>query len=206
VTTTPPHRSDVVGVVLAGGAGSRIGGAKATVLLGGRPLLAWPLTALTSVLGRVAVVTKADVELPDLGPTVQRWNEPDLPRHPITGIIEALQRARGASVFVCAVDLPLVDADLIRRLLRVDDDGALAVVAASAHPQTSERRLQPLLARYAPAALAPLAAAPSNARLTESVWSLDPVVVDVPVAQLLNVNDAGDLEAAERALRATRDA
>jgi len=48
----------VIGAVLAGGAGRRLGGSKATVQLGGRPLLAYALGALRGALehGRGAVV------------------------------------------------------------------------------------------------------------------------------------------------------
>ncbi|MBK5220825.1 MAG: NTP transferase domain-containing protein, partial [Thermoleophilia bacterium] len=45
----------VLGAVLAGGSGSRIGGAKATVELAGRPLIAYPLAALEAA-GVEAVV------------------------------------------------------------------------------------------------------------------------------------------------------
>jgi len=55
-----------VGVVLAGGAGRRIGGDKATVELAGRPLLLYPLAAVRAVLRDVAVVAKRVTALPPL--------------------------------------------------------------------------------------------------------------------------------------------
>ena len=108
---------DVVGAVLAGGAGSRLGGSKAAALLAGRPLLSYPLAALRAAVGEVAVVAKADTELPAVGYGVLIWREPDEPRHPLAGIVEALRRAEGRPVVVLACDLPFVTAELVRELV-----------------------------------------------------------------------------------------
>src|SRR5439155_10908431 len=65
-----------VGVVLAGGAGRRMGGAKATALLAGRPLVAWAVEALRAGgLDEVAVAAKASTVLPALDVPV--WLEPE---------------------------------------------------------------------------------------------------------------------------------
>ncbi len=192
---TPLRPREPVGALLAGGAGRRLGGAKACVALAGQPLLAWPLAALSGALTRVAVVAKADSELPSLPAAVERWEEPALPRHPIVGIIEALRRADGVAVIVCAVDLPLVDAALISALAAADAGGAPAVIAAA-----PDHRPQPLLARYEPAALPLLVAAPEDAPLTATVLALVPALLQVPAAALLNVNDERDLRVAERLL------
>src|SRR5207302_6989084 len=99
-----PRRAPI-GVILAGGSGRRIGGSKAIVKLRGRAMIEYPLEALASVLGEVAVIAKPDTELPSLsGITV--WIEPALPRHPAVGITHALALASGRSVLVCACDLP----------------------------------------------------------------------------------------------------
>jgi molybdopterin-guanine dinucleotide biosynthesis protein A len=158
-----------IGVVLAGGAGRRMGGGKATVCLHDRPLLAYPVAALQVVLPEVVVVAKRDTELPPL-PGVPIWTEPDEPRHSLTGIVHALAQADGRAVLVCAGDLPFATPALVRTLVRTDAGGAPAVV-----PRTA-RGLQPLLARFEPAALAPLSAAlrPPSAPLGETVEALAP--------------------------------
>ena len=62
-----------------GGLGRRIGGSKATVMLGDRPLISYPLEALAgSALGEVAIIAKAETELPSL-PGVSVWIEPRRP-------------------------------------------------------------------------------------------------------------------------------
>jgi molybdenum cofactor guanylyltransferase len=181
------------GVVLAGGLGRRIGAPKATAPLGGRPLIAYPLAALKEVCDQVVVVAKRDTELPvDL----ERWDEPDEPRHPIAGLRHALERA-GAPIIVCAADMPFVSKDALQAIASSLGDAAAAVARA-------DDLLQPLLAAYAPQALAALVAAPADEPLRRSVESLDPVVVDVQAAAVFNVNTPEDLAEAERRLRRER--
>jgi molybdenum cofactor guanylyltransferase len=182
----------VIGALLAGGSGSRLGhGSKAAAQLGGRPLAAYPAEALGAVCELVAVVCKRDTELPDL-PGTERWDEPDEPRHPRTGIVHALVSA-GGPVLVCAVDMPFVTADACRTLLQ----GAGATPAVVA---TAEGVLQPTLGLYAPAALDVLRAAPADAPLTRTVEALDPVRVALPAALVRSVNTPEDLAEAEALL------
>ena len=95
-------RRGAIGVVLAGGAGRRIGGDKATVELEGRPLLHYPLSVLRAVLDEVAVVAKQSTVLPGLDVEIAIWLEPEEPRHPLAGIVHALRCARGRPVVVVA--------------------------------------------------------------------------------------------------------
>jgi molybdopterin-guanine dinucleotide biosynthesis protein A len=177
-----------VGVVLAGGLGRRLGGDKAIVELEGRPLLLYPLEALHEVCDEVTVVAKRDTMLPPLGGMAGLWIEPDLPRHPLAGVIHALHLAAGRPVLVVAVDLPCIDGDTLRLIAGTDPDGAAAVV-----PRV-HGRLQPLCALYAPAALAGLAAFDPGARMTDVVEALGVREVAPPDPDsFLNVNRPEDL-------------
>jgi molybdopterin-guanine dinucleotide biosynthesis protein A len=195
---TMDETRDPIGVVLAGGAGRRIGGAKAIVELHGMPLVHYPLRALQAVLAEVVVVAKQATDLPPL-PGVPVWIEPAEPRHPLAGIVHALASTGAAAgldgpareILVSAGDLPFVTPALVARIARADAHGAPAVV-----PRVGGR-LQPLLARYAPAACAPLAAAlacdppPS---LTDAVVALRPHVVELDdELPFFNVNAPEDL-------------
>lgn len=179
--------------MLAGGAGRRLGGgSKAAVTIGDRPLVSYPIAALASVCDRVAVVCKPDTELPE-PLEAERWDEPAEPRHPLTGIVHALERADGP-VLVCAADMPFVTADACRTLLAGAGAGGPAVVAVSAGV------LQPVLGLYSPAALEALRDAPEDTALTVTVEALDPARVALPPAIVRSVNTPEDLIEAKNAL------
>ena len=95
-------------------------------------------------------------------------------------------------MLVCAGDLPFVTAALVQELAEADAGGAPALVPRAAG------RLQPLLARYEPSALAPLAAALAgagrSAPLRELVAALSPRVLDMADERpFFNVNRPEDL-------------
>jgi molybdenum cofactor guanylyltransferase len=185
----------VIGAVLAGGSGSRFGRAsKPAAILAGRPLASYPVEALGVLCDRVAVVCKRGTELPALD-GAERWNEPDEPRHPLAGIVHALEHAGGEPVLVCAADMPFITADACRSLLAAPQK-ALAVVAAA------DGVLQPTFAVYAPQALETLRAAQPNARLTDTVERLDPTRVAFPMRLMRSVNTPAELAEAEKLLAA----
>ncbi len=151
------------------------------------------MEALGSVCERVVVVCKRDSELPDL-PGAERWEEPDEPRHPLTGILHALERA-GEPVLVCAADMPFVTPDACRSLMTAPQK-SVAVVAAA------DGVLQPTFGIYAPAALDVLRAAPADAPLTRTVEELDPTRVALPARLVLSVNTPEQLAEAEQLMAA----
>lgn len=170
-----------LGVVLAGGAGSRVGGEKAMVLLDGRPLAVWAVDALRAAgLAEVVVVAKADTALPD---GVTAWAEPDEPRHPLAGVAYALGRAGDRAVVTLPVDVPLAPPAVLARLAA--SEGAAVVRAGG--------RLCPLVARW-PAGTS----VPAAGRATEAILSLDPLVLDVDAAGFENLNTPADLAALSR--------
>ena len=184
----------MIGVLLAGGEGRRLGGgSKACVEVGGRPLAAYPAAALAAVCTRVAFVAKPGSELPTL-PGVERWDEPEEPRHPVVGIVHALEQA-GEAVLVVGADMPYVTPDACASVI-AGGGGAPAAVGVAA------RILQPLFAVYAPAALESLRAAPPDGRLTDMVEALRPGRVALPPAIVRSVNTPEDLAEAEAELGA----
>ena len=145
-----------------------------------------------SVCERVAVVCKPGTELPELS-GVERWDEPDYPQHPLTGIAHALERA-GEPVLVCAADMAWVTTDSCRSLVDAAGagDGAPAVAVAAGV-------LQPHLGVYSPVVLDALRAADSDAALVATVEMLDPVRVALPPSLVRSVNTPEDLAALESA-------
>lgn len=166
-----------------------MGGSKLTVPLADRPLIEFPLQALRAVLDEVVVIAKPDVLLPAL-PGVAVWIEPATPRHPLVGIVEALARAEGRAVMVCAADLPLLTPALIERIVSCELKGAPAAIAAYTG------QIQPLLGCYQPAAadlLRPFAQRACDP-VRRVVAGLRPVHVEVTDPhELFNVNSPEDL-------------
>ena len=190
----PADRAQPLGVVLAGGRSRRLGGAKASAELCGRPLISYPIAALAAVLDEVAVVAKGDTGLPPLhGCTV--WIEREIGHHPLFGLAEALARGGGRAVVVCALDLPLVSPELVRRLI-TEEPRAVALIAASGGDQ------QPLLGRYQPSVAERLrAAAERREPVRAAVAALGARMLEVrdPDA-LLNVNTPADMRRAQAVL------
>jgi molybdenum cofactor guanylyltransferase len=176
-----------VGVILAGGRGTRIGGGKPGVALRGRPLVHYPLRAMKLALADVAVITKVEIELPQLDGAMV-WIEPSAPVHPMLGICEALALAGGRPVLACPADMPFVTAELLSALARADSGHAVVLAACKGAPR-------PLLGRYAPAA-APLLmeAASRGLEPDELIPRLRPVQVEVDdEVELFDIDTPDDL-------------
>ncbi|MDQ6750160.1 MAG: molybdenum cofactor guanylyltransferase [Actinomycetota bacterium] len=182
--------------VLAGGAGRRMGTPKAGVELGGRALITYPLGAARGAGLEAVVVAKADTSLPPLEATV--WAEPAQPRHPLRGLVTALERADGRPVLALGCDLPFVTSDLLAWLARLPQCTAVPCV---------DGRLQPLLARYDPGAVGRLSAALTDEQpLRQAVEGLRPRPIleaqlrrfGAPARLTFNVNTPADLAEAER--------
>ncbi len=197
------------GVVLAGGRGSRLGGAKPHTDLGGRPLFSWAAESLHEAGLPVVLVTKPAVgfdeveTLPD-GTSVTVIEEPEQPVHALMGIVTALERL-AAPVVVCACDMPFVPVPLIAWL--AGRDGAAAVVCSSGG------RMQPMLGRYAPEIAGELRAAivagDSVRAVIESLGDRALVVGEDELSRfgdvsrlLFDIDTPADLETAARILDA----
>jgi molybdopterin-guanine dinucleotide biosynthesis protein A len=176
---------------MAGGSGSRIGGAKALLELRGRPLISYPLAAFADAGIEAVVVAKRDSPLPSLD--VPIWHEPDEPRHPLRGIVTALERADGRPLIVCGCDMPFVTARLLSHLSERKEP--LVV------PRT-RGRLHPLIARYGATLLADLRQALQQPQaMHELITELEPAILDEdqlrafgnPERLLFNVNTREDL-------------
>ena len=183
ITSTPP-----VGLILAGGAGARIGGGKASVAVRGQPLLHYALAAMREVVRDVAVITKPDTVLPRLDGAMV-WVEPERPVHPLFGVSEALALAGGRSVLVCPVDMPFITAHTLGALAGAKTGGHDAVVASSGGTA------RPLVGLFMPSAAVPLAQAVQGQRSLEAaIGELDVTFVEVEEeVELFDVNSPDDL-------------
>jgi molybdopterin-guanine dinucleotide biosynthesis protein A len=165
-----------------------MGGGKAMVELSGRPLISYPCEALLQAVGEVVILAKADTELPSL-PGVTVWVEPQMPRHPLIGVMHAIGMAEGRPVVVCALDLPFVTPQLLRRLAGTDPGQAPAVIA------TASGRTQPLLGCYRPATIDLIrqAGLAPDVPVLEAIGAIGALLLEVDPLCLFNVNSPDDL-------------
>ena len=188
----------IFGLILAGGAGRRMGGAdKALLRLAGRPLIAHAIERLAPQVDRLASSANGDPArlafsgLPVL-PDAQSQG-------PLSGVLAALDWAEGADAVVsAAVDTPFLPCDLVPRLW-LAGEGGLAVAESGG-------RIHPVCALW-PRSLAPDLRAflsSGGARMMEfcdrngaARARFAPETPD----PFLNINTPDDLALAEQALR-----
>ncbi|HEX4483820.1 MAG TPA: NTP transferase domain-containing protein, partial [Solirubrobacteraceae bacterium] len=147
----PLAASPALVAVLAGGRGTRIGGAKASALLAGRSMLDHVLTTVRDADLEAVVVAKRATELPPLAERLIL--EPDEPSHPLCGILAALDfladRAPERAVLAVPCDMPFLTGALLRWIAELDGQVVLEL----------DGRMQPLPARALPANIPVLRAA-----------------------------------------------
>lgn len=191
--TTP-----AIGAVLAGGAGRRLGGAKATVELNGRPLMAYAIDAVEEAGLEALVVAKPSSVLPGLGCRV--LHEPEEPQHPLSGIVAALADAGERPVVALACDMPFVSPALLAALAGAEEPVVVPILGG---------QVQPLPGRYGAAALPALRESLSTfAPLRRAVEALRPRTLGEgelsrfgdPRRLCFNVNTDADLRRAGRML------
>lgn len=182
----------LAGVVLAGGAGRRMGGVdKASVRMGGVTLLDRVLGAARPVCDRLVVVGPPR---PTGVESVEFVLEPEPRGGPVPAVLAGVASSPGCNLaLVLATDLPFLETVDVRRLVAgLDESGAEAVAA------TDERGPNPLLAAYRVPELVGRAAgaalgtgSPASRLLPETL-----ATVDLGPATF-NVNRPEDLAAAD---------
>ncbi|OWV71708.1 molybdenum cofactor guanylyltransferase [Rhizobium sp. R339] len=201
-------KSEIAGVVLAGGRSQRMGRDKAGVMLGTETLLRHVLARLSPQVSSIAV--NADAAAEDV---------PVVPDHiagkagPMAGIHAAMVHAAGipsvTHVVTVSVDCPFFPADLVTRLTAAVDHPSQIAIAAS------EGRSHPVFGLWPVTLAADLKAwiaADEKRRVRDFLLRHDVTEVAFPLhptrASLLdpffNINTPDDLAEAERWLEALR--
>jgi molybdopterin-guanine dinucleotide biosynthesis protein A len=128
--------------VLIGGAGSRLGGDKHLRELGGEPLAWWVLDAARHAHLEPLLVAKHGTPLGRLAGECEVLIEKSPDRHPLIGVIAALEQT-GEPLVVAPCDVPLVPAALLRRLAEASGPTIVSGPGGT----------EPLLGRFEPASL-----------------------------------------------------
>ena len=170
-----------VGVVLAGGASSRMGRDKALLEIDGETLVASAVRRLGEVCEEILIA--------DAGRCLLPGSVPDGPGEgPAAGILGAARARPGHPLLVLAVDLPRVPVSLLEELARSDADLAIPRWAGG---------LEPLCALYGLAALAALEARVGRGQLDLRTLAETPGLrvrhLEAPGEVFLNLNRPEDL-------------
>jgi molybdenum cofactor guanylyltransferase len=174
-------RHEVTGVLLVGGASRRFGSPKALARFQGEVLGERAHRLLEEAFGRVLVVGKEADGLSLPFPVVDDGSET---RAPIVGVAAALRAAATDLIVVLPTDMPLVSANVLRRLA-AEAEGFDAAV-----PQTG-----PLPGAYRKSALQLLERriAADDLALYRALQDLEVRVVELDEKLLANVNSPLDL-------------
>jgi molybdopterin-guanine dinucleotide biosynthesis protein A len=189
--------ANVAGVVLTGGASSRMGSDKAQLLVGG--------VASATRVARCLALLCEDVVLvggdPPADAPGRRAPDTEGPRSALRGLVSALEAVRAERALVVATDLPFVTPDLLLALVAWPEaDAVVPRTPDGAHPLCALYRREPALA----AARGNLAAgrlalsALLGALATRYLEGDDLRVLDPDGVALTNLNTADDVARAEQ--------
>jgi molybdopterin-guanine dinucleotide biosynthesis protein A len=194
---------ETLGVLLAGGRGTRLGGGapKAMIEIGGRTLLGHALAALVPVCDEVVIAVPEDMPLPP----VHHRRVTDSGEGPLGALVVALDGADWERAVVLGVDFPLIRGATLRGL-------ATRLGTSDACVPKPRGTAQPLAAVYAPSARPLLAAAWRDGERSllralgrlDVRWVHDAELESLPggSGSFLNLNTPGDAAEAERRLAA----
>ena len=200
-STTFPDRSQITGIVLAGGRARRLGGTdKGLIDCRGRPLVAYAVALLHAVAGSVVINANRNAE------RYATFGYPVIPDAtdafdgPLAGLLAGLAYARSGYVLTLPVDAPLMTEAVLRRL-----PDALAAQDADVCVPDDGVRLQPVFMLARRSLKSSLEAYLADGGRKVDAWLAGQRLAiadcsDVP-AVFANVNAPEDLVRVERLMR-----
>jgi molybdopterin-guanine dinucleotide biosynthesis protein A len=128
-------------IVLAGGASSRMGRAKALLPFGAATLIERIVASLRPIAAEIVVVSGSHVRLPPLPQARVIEDETPL-QGPLAGIVHGLEAAQRDLSFVCGCDHPFLAAAVVRLIAESarENDGAVATWNGVAEPLVAAYR------------------------------------------------------------------
>ena len=185
--------------MLAGGDGSRIGGGKPLIRLGGKTLIERAFDRARNWSNQVVVVIRSPGQLGDYDfPWIADAAGIDGPLAGLAAALEWACRLGAHALVTIPCDMPFLPDDLVRRLL--DDAGELDAAVASSggelHPVCSLWRNAAIykFPRYCASGLRSLRGFAEQLGFAEVDWA------SRPVDPFFNINSPDDLAAAEALL------
>jgi molybdopterin-guanine dinucleotide biosynthesis protein A len=189
------------GLVLAGGASTRMQRDKAALSYHGKPQLQWTYELLLQHCAAVFVSVRPEQRLEPTRAGLPQIIDREGSNGPIAGISAALAEHPKVAWLVVACDLPFVDAATLTRLIEQRAAQRIATAYRSSHDGLPE----PLCAIWEPAAREPLAAQTAAGLRCPRKFLInaDTCLLDLPSAAALdNVNTTAEFAVAQTQLHA----
>lgn len=188
------------GLVLAGGASTRMQRDKAALAYHGKPQVQWAYELLSEFCAATFVSVRPDQRDEPTRAALPQIVDKQAGIGPIAGITAALAEHPQAAWLVVACDLPFITAPILRQLIASRDPLRVATTYRSNHDSLPE----PLCAIWEPKArdglLAHIAAGKQCPR--KFLINSDALLLDLPDARALdNVNTTDEFSAAEAQLK-----
>lgn len=186
------------GIILAGGEGRRIGGAKALVELRGRPLVAYALDLMAKVADETIVAhgTTVDARLAAIVGG-RATLVPDPGEGPLGALLAAAEKARGDWLVVAPVDAPFVTPEMFEELFAAvgSRDGACFAADGVPNPLVAVVRREKALEALDEARF-------RGKRGVKDAWAMiDVTLVQGAAHDLADVDTPDDLRRAEERAR-----
>jgi molybdopterin-guanine dinucleotide biosynthesis protein A len=188
------------GLVLAGGASTRMKRDKAALAYHGKPQVQWAYDLLSEFCAATFVSVRPDQRDEPTRATLPQIVDRQPGIGPIAGITAALAEHPKAAWLVVACDLPFITAPTLQNLIARRDPQRVATAYRSNHDSLPE----PLCAIWEPSAREPLQAYLATGKQCPRKFLINSnaLLLDLPNARALdNVNTADEFSAAEAELR-----
>ncbi|MGE8319600.1 MAG: molybdenum cofactor guanylyltransferase MobA [Comamonas sp.] len=203
--------TDITGLVLAGGEGSRMGHAdKGLVLLQGRPLAAWAAQQLAPQVGPLLLNANRHIaQYQTLGwPVVSDAGfDGPTPRHagPLAGFLAGLEHCRTPWLVTVPCDTPRFPADLVARLAAAAQAGQADIAMVCTPDDDGASVLQPVFCLMKASLQASLRDFLEQGGQRVRQWAQQHAFVQVLVepdgpASFFNANTPADLQWLEQSL------
>jgi molybdopterin-guanine dinucleotide biosynthesis protein A len=192
------------GLVLAGGRSSRMGRDKALIEYHGKNQIEWTTGLARLVCERVFVSVRADHAHDPARSQLPQIVDRATGKGPIAGIMAAQAQEPHAAWLVLACDLPFLDEETLRHLVRAREPGRVATAYRSSHDGLPE----PLCAIFEPASRPLIEAWVAGGKDCPRKFLMrhDALLIDQPNPRALdNINTAAEFEALSGSLSPARE-
>ncbi|OUR87298.1 molybdenum cofactor guanylyltransferase [Gammaproteobacteria bacterium 42_54_T18] len=203
-------KEDITGIILAGGAGSRMGGVdKGWVILNDLPLVSHTLARLRPQVNSVVISANRELEryrslginvVKDLSTANDDINTPNNFQGPVAGILAALKSISTPYAVIVPVDAPLLAENLVQVLCyRGNKPATLSLI-------DDGERTHPLFGLYHRSLIESLECyyQEGNRRLMRWCMQQSPLIIKKPelLPSFANINDPDSLKNVELLLKA----